>query len=99
TIEMEYGRTTDATEGKLAGGEGEPRTVNFLRVGRTALVYQTLDGDETGYWDQDQKAWVRDDSYADDIERAIKVARKVTAPDLMIVPVRAPEAAAAQETQ
>ncbi len=93
TIEMEYGRTSDHYEGKLGEGEAA-RTVNFLRIGRTALMYQTLDGDETGYWDVDQKAWVVDDDYGDDVEDALKVVRKVTAPDLIIVPVRAPEAAA-----
>jgi hypothetical protein len=93
TIEMEYGRTSDATEGKLGEGDAA-RTVNFLRIGRTALMYQTLDGDETGYWDVDQKAWVVDSDYGDDVEHALKVVRKVTAPDLIIGPVRAPEAAA-----
>lgn len=100
TIEMEYGRTLEAYEGKLAGEEGEePRTVNFLRIGRVALLYQTLDGDDTGYWDADKKAWVEDNSYGDYVEDALKVARKATAPDLLIAPVRAPEAAAAQETK
>ena len=93
SIEMEYGRTSDATEGKLGEGDAA-RTVNFLRIGRTALMYQTLDGDETGYWDVDQKAWVEDNGYADDVEHGIKVARKQKAPDLLIAPVRAPEAAA-----
>lgn len=92
TIEMEYGRTLEAYEGKL--GEGEAvRTVNFLRIGRTALLYQTLDGDETGYWDIDQKAWVEDDDYDDYVKDALKVARKVSAPDLLIAPVRAAETA------
>jgi hypothetical protein len=93
TIEMEYGRTSDAYEGKLGDGEAA-RTVNFLRIGRTALMYQTLDGDETGYWDTDQKNWVVDSDYEDDVEHALKVVRKVTAPDLIIAPVRAPEAVA-----
>ena len=97
TIEMEYGRTLEAYEGKL--GEGETaRTVNFLRVGRTGLLYQTLDGDETGYWDADKKGWVEDSDYDSDVTHALKVARKATAPDLLVVPVRAPEAAA-QETK
>jgi hypothetical protein len=98
TIEMEYGRTLEAYEGKLAGKEGEePKTVNFLRIGRVALLYQTLDADETGYWDADQKAWVEDNSYDDAVEDGIKVARKVTAPDLLIAPVRAATAAAAEK--
>lgn len=92
TIEMEYGRTLEAYEGKLGEGD-EARTVNFLRVGRTALLYQTLDGDETGYWDVDQKAWVQDSDYEKAVKDGLKVARKQTAPDLLIAPTRAPEAA------
>lgn len=93
TIEMEYGRTLEAYEGKLGEGE-EARTVNFLRIGRVALLYQTLDADETGYWDADQKAWVEDNGYEKAVEDGLKVARKQTAPDLLIAPVRAPEAVA-----
>jgi len=93
TIEMEYGRTLEAYEGKLGQGEAA-RTVNFLRVGRSVLMYQTLDGGETGYWDTDQKDWVEDSHYDSYVEDGLKVARKQTAPDLLIVPVRAPEAAA-----
>lgn len=92
TIEMEYGRTLEAYEGKLGEGDAA-RTVNFLRVGRTSLAYQTLDGDETGYWDIDQKAWVQDSHYEHAIKEGLKIARKQKAPDLLIAPVRAPEAA------
>ena len=92
TIEMEYGRTLEAYEGKL--GEGDAvRTVNFLRIGRSVLLYQTLDGDETGYWDADKKDWVVDDDYQEDVKRGLKVARKVSAPDLLVAPVRAAETA------
>jgi len=96
TIEMEYGRTSDAYEGKLGEGDAA-RTVNFLRIGRTALMYQTLDGNETGYWDIDKKAWVEDDDYEEDIKFGLKVARKQKAPDLLIAPVHAPEVAQAQK--
>jgi len=97
TIEMEYGRTLEAYEDKL--GEGDAvRTVNFLRIGRSALMYQTLDGDETGYWDVDKKDWVEDDDYEEEVKHGLKVARKQTAPDLLIAPVRAAETAS-KETQ
>ena len=49
-VEMDYGRTLEAYEAKLGDGD-DARTVQFLRVGRVALLYQTLDGKETGYWD------------------------------------------------
>ena len=97
TIEMEYGRTIEAYEGQLGEGE-EARTVNFVRLGRSALLYQTLDGDEAGYWNADEKKFVEDGSYEDDVAHALRVARKQTAPDLIVAPIRAPEAAA-QETK
>ena len=53
-VELDYGRTLEAYEGKLGSGD-DARTVQFLRVGRVALLYQTLDGKETGYWDARQE--------------------------------------------
>lgn len=98
TVEMEYGRTLEAYEDKLGEGDAA-RTVNFLRIGRVALMYQTLDADETGYWDADKKDWVKDNGYKSDVRDALKIARKMKAPDLLIAPVRAPEVAAAQESK
>jgi hypothetical protein len=89
-IEMEYGRTLEAYEGHL-GDAADARTVNFLRVGRVSLMYQTLDGNETGYWDADAKNWVVDDDYRRAFEHGIGIAKKLTAPDLIRVPVPAPK--------
>jgi hypothetical protein len=89
-IEMEYGRTLEAWEGKLGEGDA-PRTVEFVRVGRISLMYQTLDGAETGYWDAEKKAWLVDDDYRQQVADALRVARKRGAPDLLRVPVPAPE--------
>jgi hypothetical protein len=88
-VEMDYGRTIEAYEGELAGS-GDPRTVQFLRIGRVTLLYQTLDGHETGYWDADRKAWVVDDAYAHGFKEGIGVAKKARAPEMLIVPVPAP---------
>lgn len=88
-IELEYGRTLDAYSGKLGDGDGA-RTVEFVRLGRVSLLYQTLDGRETGYWDATQKAWVVDPRGARDVKRALAVAKKVGAPDLVTLPVPAP---------
>jgi hypothetical protein len=84
-IEIEYGRTIEAYQGKVGD-----RTVDFLRAGRVALLYQTLDGSETGYWDAEAKKWERDDGYAEPIKAGLKVAKKQSAPDFLFVPVRAP---------
>jgi hypothetical protein len=88
-IEMEYGRTLEAYEGKLGDGD-QARTVQFVRLGRVALMYQTPDGNETGYWDAASKKWVVDNGYSSDVREAIRVAKKQGAPDLLWVPVQAP---------
>src|SRR5262245_47662930 len=92
-IEMEYGRTMEAYDGRLGDGP-DARTVQFLRIGRTALLYQTLDGNETGYWDTDGKNWVVDNDYRQAFKRGLGVAKKLTAPDLIEAPVHAPKEAA-----
>lgn len=91
-VEVEYGRTIEAYQGKI----GE-KTVDFLRLGRIALLYQGLDGDETGYWDATKKDWVEDSDYRHYVKDGLKVARKQGAPDLLIGPVPAPKAAAVKE--
>jgi uncharacterized protein (DUF3084 family) len=85
-IEMEYGRTIEAYQGKVGD-----KTVDFLRAGRVALMYQTLDGKETGYWDANEKTWKQDKSYRDALRAGLKVAKKQSAPDFIAVAVRAPK--------
>ena len=89
-IEMDYGRTLEAYEGVIAEAEAN-KTVQFVRLGRIALMYQTLDGRETGYWNQATRKWVVDDSYAHDVKEALRVAKKQGAPDLLMLPVPAPQ--------
>ena len=89
-IEMEYGRTIEAYEGKESAAENA-RTVNFLRLGRVSLLYQTLDGKETGYWDMEKKGWVVDNDYRHAFIKGISVAKKLGAPDLLHAPVPAPK--------
>jgi hypothetical protein len=91
-VEMDYGRTIEAYEGKL-GDAADARTVQFLRVGRVALLYQTLDGHETGYWDAGKKNWVVDDAYAHGFKEGVAVAKKTRAPEMLLVPVPAAEEA------
>jgi len=89
-IELEYGRTLESYEGVLDAGDNR-RTVEFVRLGRITLMYRTLDGSETGYWDAVQKQWVVDNSYAEAVEQAIRVANQDGAPELLTVPVPAPQ--------
>ncbi len=89
-VEMDYGRTIEAYEATLGDGDGA-RTVQFLRVGRVSLLYQTLDGRETGYWDAQKKAWTIDDDYQHGFKQGVAVAKKLSAPEMLIVPVPAPK--------
>lgn len=88
-VEMEYGRTIEAYEDKLGGGDD--RTVQLLRIGRVSLLYQTMDMKETGYWDADQKAWVVDNDYSHAFKEGVHVAKKMGAPDILIAPIQAPK--------
>jgi len=88
--ELEYGRTLEAYEGRLGTG-ADARTVEFARLGRVSLMYRTLDGSETGYWDAGKKDWVVDNSYAEKVEEALRVARRDGPEELLIVPIPAPQ--------
>lgn len=85
-IEVEYGRTLEVYQGKV-----EDKTVEFLRTGRVSLMYRTLDGKETGYWDTDSRKWVADNSYREPMNKALKVAKKQAAPDFIEVAIHAPK--------
>jgi hypothetical protein len=86
TIEMEYGRTMEAYKAMVDGKEAE-----LVRLGRISLMYRTIDGKESGYWDNQQKKWVADADYARAIEEALHIAKSETAPDVLTVPVPAPQ--------
>jgi len=89
-IELEYGRTLSAYQGPLGTG-ADVRTVEFVQLGRVSLMYRTIDGSETGYYDSTKKTWVPDASYKQAIETAIRMARREGASELLTVPVPAPQ--------
>lgn len=97
-IEVEFGRTIEAYQGRLgtAGDEEGGEAVNFLRFGRVALVYASLDGRSFGAWDQRERTWVDlPSSYGPGIMRGLRIARKQAAPDLVFLPIPAPRDAEA----
>ena len=90
-IENEYGRTIEAYTGELDLGGG-PREVDFLRVGRVALLYQTPDGMNSGAWDQANRQWVAvGNEYRNAIRQGLRLARNQVGPDLLLLPISAPE--------
>ena len=89
-IEMEFGRNIEAYHGEL-GDTG--REVDFLRVGRLALLYSTPNGEEFGYWNNESRQWVVDSDLEDFVTDGLKIARKQSPPNLMLMPVQAPQEA------
>jgi hypothetical protein len=69
--------------------DGKSREVNFLRIGRIALLYQSDDGKANGAWDQTQHKWVKleAEEYRNHISKGLKIARKEIAPELLMLPV------------
>ena len=90
-IENDYGRTIFAYTGELQIG-GTNREVDFLQVGRVSLVYQTPDGVNSGVWDQSNRQWVvLGNEYRNSIRQGLRLARNQISPDLLLLPIAAPE--------
>ncbi len=87
-VESDYGRTVEAWRGELPA-EGGSRSVEFLRLGRVMLYYQTLDGHESGWWNPQIRSWQLLDSNARrPLHQAIAIARQEQAPALLDLPVK-----------
>lgn len=86
-VEMDYGRTMEAYSG-LHSIDGQERDVEFLRVGRTALIYQTRDGSRQGTWNKQTRQWeALPNSYKSNITKGLRMAKKQMAPEVLMMPV------------
>ncbi|MGI9324065.1 MAG: DUF3450 domain-containing protein [Pseudomonadales bacterium] len=86
-IEAAYGQTIEAYEGPVQI-DGRELTVDFLRVGRLGLYYISFDGTQAGLWQPTQRRWVSLDAAAlEDLEYALRVARKQAPPNLIDLPL------------
>lgn len=85
--ELEYGRTIEAYRDNILIDDVET-SADFLRIGRIALTYLTVDGSKGGYWDTNSSSWEKSTS---SIKRstadALKVATKQAPPALIKIPV------------
>ena len=91
-IETSFGSDIEAYTGFL-DIDGETRQVDFLRIGRTSLTYQTPDQNETGFWNKETKQW--EDlprKYTDYVKEGLRIAKKQITPDLIQLPIEAPGA-------
>ena len=91
-IEQDYGLNLETYEDTIEVN-GSEVDVNIFRLGRVALVYQTLDQQTTGAWDKATGGWVQVDSgdYRSAIANAIKIAKKQAAIDIISLPIPAPQ--------
>ena len=92
-VELDFGRTIEGYRGEL-DLDNAVKTVNFLRVGRLGLYYQTLDGSESGWWNAERSAFqsLGSDS-RDEIRAGLRIARKQAPPELLLLPIGTPEGA------
>ena len=91
-VEVDYGRTIEAYRGELSSGN-EVRTVDFLRIGRIGLYYQTLDGAESGRWHASSGTFEALEGNARrPIQSGLRIARQQAPPELLQLPVQGPEA-------
>jgi FtsZ-binding cell division protein ZapB len=85
--ELEYGRTIESYRDNILI-EGVETSADFLRIGRIALTYLTVDGSKGGYWDTNTSSW---EEATSSIKRstadALKVASKQAPPALIKIPV------------
>jgi hypothetical protein len=89
-IENDYGRTIESYKGSVEV-DGLQQEVDFLRIGRIALLYQSVGANHTGAWDTETKSFVAlsPETYKAQATKGIRVAKKQIPPDLLIVPVPA----------
>lgn len=86
--EADYGRTIEAYQGELIADHGPGRSVEFLRIGRLVLAYQTLDRSESGFWDARNQAWIPlETRHNQSIRQGLRIAARQAAPELIQVPV------------
>ncbi|PID42587.1 MAG: hypothetical protein CSB48_09290 [Proteobacteria bacterium] len=90
-IEVQYGSTFEAYSGKLDINDDQ-RQVSFLRLGRTALYFQTLNGKEGGQWLPAESRWQPlTESQNLALRKAIQIARQQQVPGLIKLPLPSPE--------
>ena len=90
-IENDYGNSTEFYTESLTI-DGATRSFNMLRIGRIGLYFQSDDTKITGRWNNEARQWEVDNSARNEVRKGLRMARQLIAPELVIVPVSAPEA-------
>lgn len=88
--EISYGRLTSAYDGNLP----DNTKVTFLKIGRTLLFYQSLDGLTTGWWNPESRSYETIGAeHRLAVKDGIAIAQNRRASDLVSLPVPAPSTA------
>ena len=83
--EMEYGRSAEAYSETLPS---TGQTVDFLRVGRTLLIYQSSDQVTTGWFNPVTRTYEDlPERYRLEVKQGLAIARSEKAPNLVMLPV------------
>ncbi len=82
-IEYDYAKSIESYQDKI-----DDKTYNFLRLGRTALYYQSLDLKDYGYFNKENMSWekITDMTSKSNIRKAIKIAKKQQNVSLLNLP-------------
>jgi len=85
-IEVTYGMGIDSYEGAHPTRAGN--VVNFIRFGRTSLVYVSKDESEIAIYNLGNKSWdILEGADAIQLRQAIRIAKGEAAPGLVFAPV------------
>ncbi len=89
-VENTYGSSLDVYTETIEL-DGVERQVEMLKWGRVALVFQTLDGEVTGVWDNINKQWqILDDDFRLGVRNGFRIAKRTQTADFVHLPIPAP---------
>ncbi len=91
-IETDYGLNLETYTDTIVIN-GTELDVNILRIGRIAMMYQTLDQAITGAWNNSTDSWETLDAgeYRSSVAQGLKIAKKQAAIDILSLPISAPQ--------
>ena len=86
-IENDFGRSMNVYTDEIEVGDIR-RVVEVLQVGRVALLYQTTDGEKTGFYNKQERRWEElDDSFQASVRTGLRMAKKQVGQNLLPVPI------------
>ncbi len=92
-IENDYGSSNEYYTQSLSIG-GSVREYNMLRIGRIGLYFQSDDTSVTGWYNAETGEFEElGNEHRNEVRKGIRVARQLIAPELVLLPVPAPESA------